>query len=59
MTDSVIVVSRGDDGWILGAFEDKDSAKEYVKTEVEFYEPYECDYWKCVVGEGESILNDF
>lgn len=53
----VIIVTRGDDGWIIGAFKSKKNAKQYVDEEEEHYETYECDYWKVEVGEGGSKLN--
>ena len=55
--ETVIIITRGDDGWVLGGFADKESAKQYVKEEVEYYGPYECDYWKVKIGEGGSELN--
>lgn len=53
----VTIATRGDDGWVLGSFEDIDSAKTYVEDEVEHYEPYECDYWLTEIGEGGAELN--
>lgn len=56
MTEAIIV-TRGDDGWIIGAFKNKKNAKQYINEEEENYETYECDYWKVKVGEGGSTLN--
>lgn len=56
MTEAIIV-TRGDDGWVIGAFKNKKDAQKYVEQEEEHYEPYECDYWKVEVGKGGSTLN--
>ena len=53
----VVIVTRGDDGWVLGAFESMYNAREYVDEEVEHYDPYECDYWRSEVGAGGAELN--
>lgn len=53
----VTIVTRGDDGWVLGAFNSISEAKDYVDEEVEHYDPYECDYWVAEIGEGGSELN--
>lgn len=55
-TNDIVIVTRGDDGWLLGAFTNKEKAKEYVDQNVEHYDPYECDYWRVTVGEGGSEL---
>lgn len=55
--DEIVIATRGDDGWVLGAFESMDNAKEYVDDEVDHYDPYECDYWVTKVGEGGANLN--
>jgi hypothetical protein len=54
---TVIVVTRGDDGWVLGSFYDMNDAREYVDEEVDDYDPYECDYWETEVSSGGSELN--
>jgi hypothetical protein len=55
--DKVIIATRGDDGWVLGAFTSIDKAKTYVEEEVDHYDPYECDYWEAEVNEGGSNIN--
>lgn len=55
----ITIVTRGDDGWVLGAFDDMERAKTYVDEEIENYDPYECDYWVAEVGEGGSKLNPY